>query len=1127
MDKKQKRRVIVLSVLAALVILVIVALFIYGSRKAKIKQFSVKNDDKLAFNPFVENEERSDNSLLEYGKVLTKYGDKYSMYSGKDIVLNAADFYGISFKIDNGETLYLYRGSDGSYEKVSYRGKYYDYNQVLAGEFSFATESVVEKIKRIVNNISFDEDYGFTYYVDIDDNRDEQGYTRAATAEERYTQKSGSIAKDPNAIYFGKPEAGDSSSNAIEELTFIYKPEIPETALYSMNVEYFLPENRSNNTLVRLSVDNKYPFKEAAGIELKRLYGVFDIKSIDIAGNEIRNQQQELFRWQTVTLSNPEGLYRNPYRFLINASSLASAEKPRTISLTFGREPVVVKSITLTAPLASPTYEEYKSLNSFSEDKIVKDGLTQVEFEIPETKNTISIRSEWDGDYASYPASYEVTRYNYFGGDRWTNGGDGASWRFSVPKDGWYQIGFRYKNTLTDIAVYGEIKIDDVIPFKDMEEYCFPYTDGWAGCSLMDDNQQPYYFYLTAGEHMITITSKVGPLRAAIQSLQESMDAISKLISMVVNITGATRGSNGGYSVDKNRDWDLDKYIMGIEEEVKNYRDTFDTIFNEIKAANGGVLPYYGSAVSVAKALFSRLSRGTEGLEDIPSSLNEISNALTSLSTSLQNITEQPIAIDYMVVHGGEFNYSKCRSNAFQSFYVGAIKFGDSFTKDYSLVGSRENTGTEKAKEIQVYVARGREYVEMLRALIAEDFTPKTGIKVNVNMVSTGVEGLVMLRYVTGTAPDVAISVGAGAPVEYAARGALVAYNDLDGDGVSENQEEFDQFFEENFLPGAKTLSRYRGNYYSVPETQTWAALFYRTDILQELGIDKIPSTWDEVYEILPRLQEKSMDFCYNYGTGNLYPFLYQNGATVYDPDGLVSALDSTEAYDAFYEYANLYNKYNIPYAANFYMKFKLGDMPIGIADMGMYCQLKYSAPEINGKWTMAPVPGHLKEDGTVDRSMGGSLTTCIMIKNKGERLKSQEAWEFVKWWMSESTQVAYAQEVEATFGVASRWNTANKLAINSMAYSDEELEVINEQWSYFTETPIVLGGYYTARYLTTALNQAVLQGDNIRIALEDAVREINKEMRRKQKEFFPEAFLEDGTLDPEFSIIWSMKGEG
>ena len=96
MDKKQKRRIIVWCVLATLVIAVIVALFVYGSRPAKIKQFSVDNDDRLDFNPFVENEERSDNSLLEYGKVLTKYGDKYAKYEGQDIVMNAADYYGIS-----------------------------------------------------------------------------------------------------------------------------------------------------------------------------------------------------------------------------------------------------------------------------------------------------------------------------------------------------------------------------------------------------------------------------------------------------------------------------------------------------------------------------------------------------------------------------------------------------------------------------------------------------------------------------------------------------------------------------------------------------------------------------------------------------------------------------------------------------------------------------------------------------------------------------------------------------------------------------------------------------------------------------------------------------------------------
>jgi hypothetical protein len=73
------------------------------------------------------------------------------------------------------------------------------------------------------------------------------------------------------------------------------------------------------------------------------------------------------------------------------------------------------------------------------------------------------------------------------------------------------------------------------------------------------------------------------------------------------------------------------------------------------------------------------------------------------------------------------------------------------------------------------------------------------------------------------------------------------------------------------------------------------------------------------------------------------------------------------------------------------------------------------------------------------------------------------------------------------------------------MAYSSSEVEVINAMWDSFRESPIVLGGYYTTRYLTTALNQAVIQGENARIAIEDAVREINKEMLRKQEEFFPE----------------------
>jgi hypothetical protein len=43
--------------------------------------------------------------------------------------------------------------------------------------------------------------------------------------------------------------------------------------------------------------------------------------------------------------------------------------------------------------------------------------------------------------------------------------------------------------------------------------------------------------------------------------------------------------------------------------------------------------------------------------------------------------------------------------------------------------------------------------------------------------------------------------------------------------------------------------------------------------------------------------------------------------------------------------------------------------MPVGITDFAGYMQFLSAAPELNGRWELAPIPGRLKEDGTIDRS--------------------------------------------------------------------------------------------------------------------------------------------------------------
>jgi hypothetical protein len=86
--------------------------------------------------------------------------------------------------------------------------------------------------------------------------------------------------------------------------------------------------------------------------------------------------------------------------------------------------------------------------------------------------------------------------------------------------------------------------------------------------------------------------------------------------------------------------------------------------------------------------------------------------------------------------------------------------------------------------------------------------------------------------------------------------------------------------------------------------------------------------------------------------------------------------------------------------------------------------------------------------------------------------------------------------------GVEARWNTANVEALRGQPWPRDDIKAIMEQWEWFQERPVVLGGYFTPRHVDNAWNKVVLQGGNEREALEETVRAINRELRKKQEEF-------------------------
>jgi ABC-type glycerol-3-phosphate transport system substrate-binding protein len=854
---------------------------------------------------------------------------------------------------------------------------------------------------------------------------------------------------------------------------------VSESAMYQIEIGYLPLPGKHSGVERSFTIDGERPFAEASRVVFPRIWkGTMDL-SFDNQGNQMRSSQKEIMAWQVKPLEHPEGLYKRPYKFYLKKGK-------HKLRINDGREPMAISHIVVKQPLTLPSYEEVLSEYKRFGYQNSSVPLLKMQSENPVRKSEMSIRAEWIDDPLTEPQALRNIRYNTFGGGRWKRGGQSAVWEFEVPVDGLYKIGFRYATPSHNTVIRRTIMIDEKIPFVEMEEYAFPHIKGWRSEPLKNENNEPYLFYLAKGKHTITMVSKVGPLRQTVFQIEDIVKELGLLSRQIVQVTASTKDAGGRLTSDRYQDWNLEKHIPNLVERLTIIKEAMKQFEEAVVKANGGRSPSFTSAFTSTAHLIEGM---IENPEKIPYQLNELGNRQSSLGQAMISIQQQPLFLDYMLVSSAEEKYPRSATTYWENIVANLHKFIWSFSLDASKVGNVYSEGEAVEDPVlTVWMARGREWVEIFKEMLDDDFTPGTGIRVNVNTIPLNTEHLLLLAYTAGKAPDVALGVGPQVPVEFAIRNALVNLNTFtDVKAVTSR-----------FIPESLIPFRYLNGLYAIPETQDFQMLFYRKDILESLGLEP-PQTWKDVYALLPVLQEHGMEFYYPGGVPGYDPFLFQHGGDFYTSDGLRSGLDHSEALAAFEEWTDIFNNYKLPLQADFYQRFRTGEMPVGIGNYDLYVKLATSAPELNGRWKMAPLPGIRKNNGVIDRSSGGSGQTGIIL---GSTKYPKEAWELLKWWTSEDVQIRYGMEVEGLLGVGSRWNTANVNAMEGMAWSRDEINAIMEQWSWFKEQPIVLGGYYTPRHLMNAWNKVVLLGENTRISLEDAVKEINKELLRKQEEF-------------------------
>ncbi|HHW09439.1 MAG TPA: extracellular solute-binding protein [Firmicutes bacterium] len=874
-----------------------------------------------------------------------------------------------------------------------------------------------------------------------------------------------------------------------EETVLEWEVDIPVTGLYNISILYIPLPGKSSSVLRDLRIDGKYQFNEARRIAFHRTFIDDGRPKTDNQGNEIPPQQLEKRVWREVKLFDQQGMYSKPFLFYFTAGK-------HRISMTSIREPMAIAAIRVVSPEKLPTYAEYKAYwdSKGAKEVAYTTPPEKYEFEFAELKSSKTVRAGYGFNPTDSPPSQGKYKLNVFGQWRWRVGNDWATWKFTVPEDGYYKIGMKVTNNWSRrLPSARRIEIDGQVPFEELESYLFQYNKDPYMETLSDKNGNPYLIYLTKGEHELKMTAVVGPMAHTIRVLKDSVREMATLAMSIQMITGP--------SPDPNFEWKIHEQIPGLLTHLQNlftrFREEVEWVRNI--APNNGLADQLEISAYILESLW-------RNPDIIPRRLAEFSQQESSLGTRILDLQWSPLEIDYFYVAPPAYQFPSVRTTALERLRLGISNFIMSFFNEYTNVG---NVYTEKARGVdsegnpilRLWIAYGREWATIIKEMIDDDFTPKTGIKVNVNVVVGGAldpshNSALIMAMASGTAPDVAMGASSLLPVEFAIRGGAVNLN------------QFPDYEEiaTRFRPGALIPYKFRGGDYALPDRQGFEMLFYRTDILGALGLQP-PETWDDVRAMLPILQQYGMNFYYQ---GGYLPFLYQLGGDFYHAGGMYSALDTPQALAAFKEWCELYTHYRIPLAANFYNRMRTGEMPIGVANYETYIQLATAAPELTGWWEMKPIPGHVQEDGTINRmsggltaiggQTGGGLSTVSVIFR--DTPYPDESWELLKWWTSEPIQSRFGDELEAAIGMEARWNTANVQALKNLPWPRKDVEAVLEQWNWLKEQPIVPGGYYTGRHYTFAWNQVVLEGKNPREELEIAVKAIDRELRKKREEF-------------------------
>jgi ABC-type glycerol-3-phosphate transport system substrate-binding protein len=883
--------------------------------------------------------------------------------------------------------------------------------------------------------------------------------------------------------------------NDLGEFDFVF--DVPETGLYNLEFLYYTgwPEDGKNNAIeISLKLNGEHPFSATRGLELDKYWkndGVIET----VRGHEQLPLQIQRNIWINYRVKDKEGLFNEPYFFFLEKGEntiTISGIKVNGVafkSMTFKNYPDLVPYADM-----KPTQEQINSTPPLSEleSNDIGSHTILVQAQTPYWRSSLELGATSDrSTYLVSPSHPVHMRYNTMGADGiWRKAGQAATWEFTVPADGYYRFSAKVKqNALRGFRSNRRVLINGEVPVEEFDAQKFHYSSRWYQQSFTDENGEDIYIFLEAGVNYITLEAVPGEIGETMQRLGDYLFALNYLYRRILMVVGP--------NPDQFNDYRVDAQIPILIPEFERIRDALREEKRTVERHSTGG----GSEAATLETLAVILDRCIDNPDRIPLRMDSLKDNISALSAWISEAGRQPLELDYIEIATIHEEFGNAKPNFFTQLVFLWNGFIGSFFEDFTKID-----GEGEAGSINVWVGLGRDQALVLKNLLGDyNRDNERNMAVTLNLVQGGI----LEASLAGKGPEIALFIGGDFPVQLAARNMTVDVSQFD---------DYDEIVSSRFVETLPTFFTYLDGVYGLPLTQVFPMMFYREDVLSDLGVEP-PETWDEFIEAIAVLNRAFLEI-------GLLPPLNPAalGSTIFEPgepftmlqlqtgdnfyvqndEGMYykTMFDTEASIEAFTKWTRFYTVYRFEQTYDPFTRFRTGQMPIVIMPYPFFNQLNAAAPEIRGLWNFRHVPGTIREDENGDEFLdisASSGATCGLIFRKAP--DHEAAWDFLKWLTSDDIQTRFGQNMESMLGPLGRYETANKNALENLAWTAAQLNRLKTQMDALVEIPMIPANYAATRHIKNAFRAVVNDHYFPRFALNSYNRDINAEITRKNNE--------------------------